>query len=410
MSNLTQYQVDHLFLLIGGNPLPNYVAAHLLARPADTTITLVASRGVEDQCDALHETLAEKGFQHIKKSSLVEEANPHNIYNTVRDAVATCQGTIGLHYTGGTKAMATHAYLAVKENVERDRVFYSYLDARKLELVIEGPGITGCKTVPVGEKVSLKVDELLKLHRLSDLKQPMRRESIWPNVTQALATIHSRKSDAERWRAWCEETLRRKEDRRKFINPTTMKPLRTDRFPFESVQAALAQELPQCSFPATFEAIANALPFKEPFSKADNKMAQWLDGGWLEDYTFQQIHQIQAEAQLNDLVMTINPKLGGVDFEFDVACVRGYQLFALSCTTTAEPGLCKSKLFEAYARAEQIGGSEARIGLVAGIDEGNKGKLEQQLNGLVDETRIRIFGMHDLLSLKDRLDDWFYEA
>jgi hypothetical protein len=30
MSNIERYQTDHLFLLVGTNPLPNYVAAKVL--------------------------------------------------------------------------------------------------------------------------------------------------------------------------------------------------------------------------------------------------------------------------------------------------------------------------------------------------------------------------------------------
>ena len=32
MPDIGDYQTDHLFLLIGGNPLPNYVAAKLLSK------------------------------------------------------------------------------------------------------------------------------------------------------------------------------------------------------------------------------------------------------------------------------------------------------------------------------------------------------------------------------------------
>ena len=38
------YQCDHLFLLIGANPLPNYVAARLLTRPGGQLHLLASSR------------------------------------------------------------------------------------------------------------------------------------------------------------------------------------------------------------------------------------------------------------------------------------------------------------------------------------------------------------------------------
>ena len=54
-------------------------------------------------------------------------------------------------------------------------------------------------------------------------------------------------------------------------------------------------------------------------------------------------------------------------FEFDVAATRGYRLFALSCTASSDKDLCKSKLFEAFHRARQMGGDEARVALLCGL-------------------------------------------
>ncbi len=44
MSDLEAYQTDYLFLLVGMNPLPNYIAALLLVRDGGT-IYLFHSRG-----------------------------------------------------------------------------------------------------------------------------------------------------------------------------------------------------------------------------------------------------------------------------------------------------------------------------------------------------------------------------
>src|SRR5947209_15359601 len=42
MSNIRDYQVNHLLLLVGSNPVPNVVAGKLLTTPEDT-ITLIHS-------------------------------------------------------------------------------------------------------------------------------------------------------------------------------------------------------------------------------------------------------------------------------------------------------------------------------------------------------------------------------
>ena len=82
-------------------------------------------------------------------------------------------------------------------------------------------------------------------------------------------------------------------------------------------------------------------------------LCKWLDGEWLEHYVLQQVKNISSSYSISDSRMSfhIPDNTNNDKFEFDVAFMRNYQLFALSCTTDTEPGLCKLKLFEAYRRA-----------------------------------------------------------
>jgi hypothetical protein len=56
MSQLDDYQVDHLILLVGGNPLPNYVAARVLTKE-DAKVSLIYSEDSETIADRLKEAL-----------------------------------------------------------------------------------------------------------------------------------------------------------------------------------------------------------------------------------------------------------------------------------------------------------------------------------------------------------------
>src|SRR5438067_1281339 len=108
-------QVDHLILLVGGKPLPNAVAAKVLARP-DTQISLLHSREGALIADRLNTWLTQHAGRQRAEPKEIREADPVSIINGTRERLAAGRGaTIGLHYTGGTKAMSVHAYRAVEE-------------------------------------------------------------------------------------------------------------------------------------------------------------------------------------------------------------------------------------------------------------------------------------------------------
>ena len=137
-------------------------------------------------------------------------------------------------------------------------------------------------------------------------------------------------------------------------------------------------------------------------------LAEWLDGKWLEHYTLGAFQQVADQCKIHNYGMNLEP-IGEPKFEFDVAAMRGYQLFAISCTTEHEVGRCKLKLFEAYLRARQLGGDEARVGLVCCY--GNPDYLRHQVERAWDaQGKVRVFGRADLPTLPASLVDWFNTA
>jgi len=106
--------------------------------------------------------------------------------------------------------------------------------------------------------------------------------------------------------------------------------------------------------------------------------------------------------------MGIHPQSeqGVPDYDIDIGVMQGYRLYAISCTTDADPGMCKLKLFEAYVRARNMAGDEAHVGLVCLA--ANPKNLEKQLSRSWDaEGKVRVFGQADLQSLSDQLANWF---
>lgn len=142
------------------------------------------------------------------------------------------------------------------------------------------------------------------------------------------------------------------------------------------------------------------------FAEAED-LCRWLDGEWLEHQVFLAFESCRTELGIHYVGMDLNlaGRSGGAEFQFDVAAVRGYQLFACSCTTGNERAFCKQKLIEAYVRAHQIGGDEARVALVCCDDDPKS--LEKEIQRDVDpEDRVRVFGFADLPHLSGLFCDW----
>lgn len=397
------YQVDQLFLLIGTNPLPNYVTAKLLSRdPQTTTIWFVHSPGTTTERDALEQALRGEGYNHFQAIQ-VDESSSTDIYRQIRDRATGLSGSIGLNYTGGTKAMAVHAYRAFQEI---NYAQCSYLDARSLTMHVERSRGGGTELIPdVIDRVQVPLQKLLDLHGLSQLKRPMQREVMWEKVIYTLMDIHRDKASAQEWRRWCDDNLRRKDRPDKFLSTTKLNGISTECLP-EQVQQALGESYPGLTFPMTFEQLAK----QSPRGKADEDFAKWFDGTWMEQYVYLQLQPLLERSIIHDLAMTINPLLrehSDSNFELDVACMRGYQLFACSVTSSDTTWECKIKLLEALIRSEQLGGGESRVALICCID--NPQSIRDELSNPAHRARSRVFGRRDLPDLQAHLERWITE-
>lgn len=400
--------VAHLVVLIGHNPLPNYVSALCLSKPGSTAITLVHSDGTTAQRDVLADLFGQCGFRDVR-SLRVEEANSSHIYNQMRTLALPSDQPVILDYTGGTKAMSVHAHRALHERTALapyqgglSHMRFCYLDARTLSLRIEDSLGAQIAELPAGAAVRVDLMTMLRLHGMSDLRRAMRSEPIWGPAAAELARLHTDPEDANEWRSFCERHLR--DGKNRLIRLAKLSSLSTDAFPLAArhVAEALANGTP---LPLTLGSVAEAAGF----ARSSDDFARWLDGSWLEHYVLAAIHSMSDAAQIHDAAITINPlhkePVAGrrLDFEFDVAFVRGYQLFALSCTSSSQRDRCKAKLLEAVVRAQQLGGAEARVGLVCCNDKPDT--LQAEVSQLLGE-RVRVFGRADLLPISERLLAW----
>ncbi|MCX7681336.1 MAG: hypothetical protein N2508_05130 [Anaerolineae bacterium] len=378
MSNVQIPKSKHLFLLVGTNPLPNYVATELL-RKLDGYIYLVHTDETAEVADRLIAVLKVTTDRVTKIE--VKEAQNDDIFNQV-EKYAKDKQDVGLNYTGGTKAMAVHAYRAVEKCCPG--AIFSYLDARTLSMVLNQRNQPS-RSFTVGLLVQPTIEILLKLHGHT-LKQDLLHEPFKPDITQALAN-----SDCAEWRIWCNQNLRSGSDT----------PIRKKK-----------DELAKISLPSLidWQGAETLKDLATQWGKKVKEVAEWLDGKWLEHYTLRSLQQMADSCQIHETAMNIISKER--EFEFDVVAMRGYQLFAISCSTETRKGKLKLKLFEAYVRARQMGGDEARIGLVCFAPkdkaESNPAAIQREIEESWDAAgKVRVFGVEHLPNLHEYMRDWF---
>ena len=354
-----KHQVKHLFLLVGENALPNYVAARLLLEN-NGTVYLVHTTKTKEPTNLLKKQLKVSEINlNVELVPLGSaEADGYTIKQKIKDKIqlkgkATLQGRVGLNYTGGTKAMAVHAYQAVLELNLTEPVF-SYLDSRTLQMCIDDQEQNKTLTIPVALALSPtpKLETILALHNLSWQKdnQPTSKSQI-PNVAIKFAELHLNPDIARQWRKWCDEAFKplklggRWLEDKAFPNPPHLKlslilPTKERIEVPEDIKTILREQL-QCisDTELSLKIIKDNAKFKHL-----SEVCQWLDGGWLEDYVLGQIEEISEnhpKYHISDSKMSLhiqdpNNSWRKTDqFEFDVAFLRGYQLFGISCTTSS---------------------------------------------------------------------------
>ncbi|MCS6806451.1 MAG: hypothetical protein NZ823_15075, partial [Blastocatellia bacterium] len=225
-------------MLVGGNPLPNTVAGKLLVAPGGT-ITLVHSGGAAGTADVaqrLKQWLEEKAKEEQTSVKVelreVSESNPSSIVQGVKERLEAINAqSVGLNYTGGTKAMSVHAYRAVEQWAKEKGItpVFSYLDARTLEMVFD-PVDAGSSEQRryVGRALELKLTDLLALHGCTLKNQPT-QTVLLPETADALAKACGNDAGFKDWRQWIDNELRpkcRRSDKEDWKNKTQLQSVR----------------------------------------------------------------------------------------------------------------------------------------------------------------------------------------
>ncbi len=406
-----RYKSDHLFLLVGTNPLPNFVTATLMLKPQGK---LYLVHSIKTQKVA--ERLARYWIKNHQQLQFVpvDESDGDNIRQQIDHALTQIgDGHVGLNYTGGTKMMAVHASQTLRDHQASRRrpVTLSYLDARSTKMYIEHGDDKAFMTEPLLFEVQPSMQDIVKLHAF-ELQAQIAVESQLPELATVLANAHQSPEAIEQWRRWCDEVLREKTRTRNDREWDKENLLRHVSIPLPA-DPSLRDVVDKMQ--TTFGVQDRILLLGEAaqqsgFAKVKH-LCEWLDGKWLEHYVFHVISQVKnqrPESRIHDIGMGIRPKNepDSPEYDIDIGVMQGYRLYAISCTTDADPGMCKLKLFEAYIRARNMAGDEACVGLVCMADKPEN--LQRQVVRSWDaEGKVRVFGRQDLPNLIDRMAEWF---
>ena len=349
MSSDDVTQFTHLVLLIGTNPLPNFVVADFFLHsgiPLER-IWLVYSEkndyqaGTFSQAENLERLLSSKWKGKaptlkfpLKKISLADVGDGKMIRMNIREKMIQSEKwpndvNFHLNYTGGTKVMATHVYLQLQKNCPRGKHPFSYLDANNFRLLLDGKGLFPLPgAADLRTKVFLSFADLIRLHGFSRTNQGNSDDSSIQDTENFNKLIAS--------------------------NPDLT-----------------------------------------------------TNGHFLERCLYTKIKK-RFEKKLgtqNDLLLNwvIKKSDWTTRFELDIIVMQGYQLTGISCTITGSRGehrkkRVKLKGFEIIHRCRQIGGDEAKAIIVSSLGPEGTRELQEELEYDTGGTKKNILalGLDDL--------------
>ena len=375
-----------LVLLVGSNPLPNFLTACALRR---ARIVLVHTEETRDARDRLRSELTRAlGGDVTIEEAFVEDATCATTVRRVLDGlVQRADEEAHLNYTGGTKVMSAHARLAFLAARGRPE-HASYLDeggaGRDPRLRFDDGN---SRALSDYEHVPLTLAIVLGLHGITH--RPRQARPPAPTADDAREIL---------CKVLAEPRLAKElYDERKRLE-TVGNPTKATSKPFEA-RWGLKLGVPVFPTNEQLEGFANR-------KERDSWFKQWykfLGGEWLEEWLGERIRGLGLQPE-PEVTVGFDAFRGdkAAQLEIDVAVIRGHRSYFISCTTDATTSVCKSKLFEVVVRSGQLGGDLARAALVCLADHGTVEKLQADIDDLWGATNTtRVFGISDLHAWSD---------
>lgn len=406
------YNFENLILVVGTNPLPDYVVAQyfLNKNPGTRSIYLIHSEnssphqsGTSKYANNIKELLKSK-CPHIEFIQLEDVSRSDIIMRNIMDRLkGTSTSGCHLNYTGGTKAMVIHAYRVIEQLCGSDKASFSYLDARSFELIDDKIGTV---SEDLRNEVTISLNDLLFLHNFNRVNEDHQLE-FRESLEKFRELIEKDRLD-EFFSTYNREYFLSKNKKDQLVSK--LSEIKDELRNMKAQEPLLSIVL---AMPEEYQIFNSNGSFKEPQSnKKLEKIVKFLDGEWLEWYVYDTLKE-----QMKDCETYIDWEISGNwrsnrTFQIDVALLKGYQLTGISCTTSDSLYTCKSKGFEILLRVRQMGGEEARAVVVTRLSSEKKDSLNDEL--VIDTgsaKNILVLGNDDLKSeimikkIKDFIND-----
>lgn len=416
-------QFTDLVLLVGTNPLPNYVAAkYFLDNGIDgrqvKRVWLVYTARTEDKKNGLQSFFQSSSeYRHIEFEPVAidDESDPRGIQQAIEKLI---MGEINendpdehvhLNYTGGTKVMGIHVYRTLERKLARDkRCSFSYLSASRFHLVDDEKGfITG--DLRREEKLKLGFDDLMKLHRLNRYQEQGSRSTFGEDAFQEATRLFGQLIENGNPHNFYDDYKAQDQNGNSvqtILNNISEQLKRSGRANIQNKTINPKGGLLAEIFQALPERLTDEDGNVQIASSAENfiEIVGYLNGKWLEDYVYQ---ALKAHYSTNPHITASKnwaiqgSGWGSTYFEIDVLLMFGYQLIGISCTTEKSDLKNKTEIkkrgFEIILRTRQIGGDEARAILITLGDWELVDVLNKELKWETAATdSIMVLGKEDL--------------
>jgi len=376
---------ETFILLIGTNPLPNYVVARYFldnVRSLKNIILIYSEqtpfqRGTLQYAENIKKLLKEECQNRDLRFTLLSLSDislPSRIKSELSDKLIIQlknAQSIHLNYTGGTKTMGIHVYKFLFEKFPNITTF-SYLDARNFKIVYDDQ--RGRATEDLRDKVKLSLREILSLHGFERTNFPDTDFSYYRDAIEIFKDLIKQGRIKEYFSTYNRDKFR---ENNKLINKAKKleEKLKSDiaENPFLSIILALPEEYRIFNPDGSFK--------KPPSNEIADRVVKFIDGVWLEHYIYDVL-----KSKFSDLYIDINLEIKNANwinqnlkFQLDLILIKGYQITGISCTTSSDRRICKSKGFEIFLRTRQIGGDESKAVLITMLSEDVRRDLQEEL-------------------------------
>ena len=390
-----------LIFTVGTNPLPIWVAWHHLKDELQPVqVRFVHTAGTKKEKERLKKYCHGADFLNPIETS---EGNPRLVRDAIKPVVNNLADTqlLHVHYTGGTKVMGVETVAAIEASLPKDiQLDTSYLDARAGSgpTIVNRAGKELVKDARKGICPDLKrIAELNGFEigpfdhqygspgRLVTKKCPAPRiptqeerkagqivlSALCRRLDEDFQDIFSRPADSC-WNRTFSSNINfvYPQNGGTFQLPDNANPIWTN-----SLLPQLNNVFPHCQWDTTAGTLSYPAHGRacSEIEEELEQMHKFFNGTWFEYAAYASFQEALSNIATRNSIRTNHKLFHSVyarragaknskvkPFELDVVAVLGYQIVVVSCTTAFASQTVKQKAMEAYHRARQLGGDEAR--------------------------------------------------